>query len=254
MPDDLRRRSGPSHLAEAPPPSSASPLTRRRVHKRPVMQRRRQVNCELVTPQQVEQHRQDCDRVIMSRPVEDCAECPALAGVRNLGLDDPSPGRPDSPCNFGDRISRSLANTPNTEPEIGKRVAAENFWCDKGSLASVGAIESDTVAHGFELVECPSLGSFGVEAGEVICAGVVVEGSGVADVPDGRRGVLVDQVQVHPGQERVVLGEPAGQCVGQGRDFRPESTPEPVWDIQASNLALIRQELWLRATTRCSCP
>ena len=62
---------------------------------------------------------------------------------------------------------------------------AEDFWCDEGSLASVGAVESDAVAHGFELVECPSLGSFGVEAGEVICTGVVVEGSGVADVPDG---------------------------------------------------------------------
>jgi hypothetical protein len=47
---------------------------------------------------------------LLSRPLEDCAECPALAGVRNLGLDDPSPGRPDSPCNFGDRIRRSLAN------------------------------------------------------------------------------------------------------------------------------------------------
>ena len=46
----------------------------------------------------------------LSRPVEDCAECPALAGVRNLGLDDPIPGRPDSPCNFGDRFRRSLAN------------------------------------------------------------------------------------------------------------------------------------------------
>ena len=37
----------------------------------------------------------------MSRPVEDCEGCPALAGVRNLGLDDPSAGRPDSHCNFG---------------------------------------------------------------------------------------------------------------------------------------------------------
>jgi LysR substrate binding domain len=47
---------------------------------------------------------------VVSRPVEGCAECPALAGVRNLGLDDPSPGRPDLPCNFGDRIRPSLAN------------------------------------------------------------------------------------------------------------------------------------------------
>ena len=40
-------------------------------------------------------------RSVVSRPVEDCAECPALAGVRNLGLDDLRPGRPDSHCNFG---------------------------------------------------------------------------------------------------------------------------------------------------------
>ena len=29
------------------------------------------------------------------------AGCSALAGVRNLGLNDPSPDRPDSHCNFG---------------------------------------------------------------------------------------------------------------------------------------------------------
>ena len=46
----------------------------------------------------------------LSRPVEDCEGSPGLVGVRNLGLDDPSPGRPDSPCNFGDRIRRSLTN------------------------------------------------------------------------------------------------------------------------------------------------
>jgi hypothetical protein len=36
-----------------------------------------------------------------SRPVEDREGNPALAGVRNVVLDDPSPGRPDSHCNFG---------------------------------------------------------------------------------------------------------------------------------------------------------
>ena len=41
--------------------------------------------------------------ITMSRPVEDCEGCPALAGVRNLGLDDPSAGRSDSHCNFGVR-------------------------------------------------------------------------------------------------------------------------------------------------------
>ena len=43
--------------------------------------------------------------------------------IFGLGLDDPRTGRPDSPCNFGDRIRRSLANhaeygTRNREIEI----------------------------------------------------------------------------------------------------------------------------------------
>ena len=37
-----------------------------------------------------------------------------------------------------------------------------------------------------------------------------------------RLGVLVDQVQVRAGQERVVLGEPSGQRLGQGRDLGPQ--------------------------------
>ena len=39
----------------------------------------------------------------MSRPLEDCEGRPALAGVRNLGLDDPSAGCSDLHCNFGVR-------------------------------------------------------------------------------------------------------------------------------------------------------
>jgi hypothetical protein len=39
----------------------------------------------------------------LSRPVEDCAECPALARIRKLGLDDPSAGCSDLHCNFGVR-------------------------------------------------------------------------------------------------------------------------------------------------------
>ena len=38
---------------------------------------------------------------VVSRPVEDCDECPTRAGVRKLGLDEPSPGHPDLHCNFG---------------------------------------------------------------------------------------------------------------------------------------------------------
>ena len=39
----------------------------------------------------------------LSRPVEDCAECPALARIRKLGLDDPYAGCSDLHCNFGVR-------------------------------------------------------------------------------------------------------------------------------------------------------
>jgi hypothetical protein len=36
-----------------------------------------------------------------------------------------------------------------------------------------------------------------------------------------RRGKLVDQVQVHAGQKRVMGGEPAVESLGQLRDFHP---------------------------------
>src|SRR6478736_8257284 len=35
-------------------------------------------------------HRPQQPRLLLSRPVEDCYGYPALSGVRNLGLDDPS--------------------------------------------------------------------------------------------------------------------------------------------------------------------
>ena len=43
----------------------------------------------------------------LSRPLEHCEGRPAPAGVRNLGLDDPTKGRPDSHCNFDDRSLRA---------------------------------------------------------------------------------------------------------------------------------------------------
>jgi hypothetical protein len=43
----------------------------------------------------------------LSRPLEHCEGRPAPAGVRNLGLDDPTKGRPDSHCNFDDRSIRA---------------------------------------------------------------------------------------------------------------------------------------------------
>ena len=37
-----------------------------------------------------------------------------------------------------------------------------------------------------------------------------------------RAGASVDQVQVYPGQERVMIGEPAGQRLGQGGDLQTQ--------------------------------
>jgi len=48
----------------------------------------------------------------VSRPLEDCEGCPAFAGVRNLGLDDPSAGCSDLRCNFGNSPSAAHADTP----------------------------------------------------------------------------------------------------------------------------------------------
>ena len=50
-------------------------------------------------------------RSSVSRPSEDCEGCPALAGVRNLGLDDPSPDRPVLHCNFGGALSALSIDT-----------------------------------------------------------------------------------------------------------------------------------------------
>jgi len=54
-----------------------------------------------------EQDKSPISHIFLSRPVEDCERCSALAGVRNLGLDDPGPGCSDLHCNFGVRSSRA---------------------------------------------------------------------------------------------------------------------------------------------------
>ena len=50
------------------------------------------------------------DTPILSRPLEDCEGCPALAGVRNLGRDGPSAGCSDLHRNFGVRSSRAASS------------------------------------------------------------------------------------------------------------------------------------------------
>jgi hypothetical protein len=60
----------------------------------------------------------------MSRPLEVCEGCAALAGVRKLGVDDPGVGRPDSHCNSdGRRIRACRAATarsvsPSSGPDL----------------------------------------------------------------------------------------------------------------------------------------
>jgi len=58
----------------------------------------------------------------LSRPVEDCDGYPALAGTRNSALDDPSAGRPDWHCNFGDRSIRACRAAASTQqvPHAGR--------------------------------------------------------------------------------------------------------------------------------------
>ena len=54
----------------------------------------------------------------LSRPLEDCEGCPVLAGVRNLGLDDPSAGRSDLHCNFGVRSSRAASSGCSAQSRV----------------------------------------------------------------------------------------------------------------------------------------
>ena len=65
----------------------------------------------------------------LSRPVEDCKGCRALAGVRNVGLDDPRAGRPDSHCNFGDRSIRACRATAATQRKSRKRAVLAPRHC-----------------------------------------------------------------------------------------------------------------------------
>src|SRR6476620_4539055 len=61
------------------------------------------------------QQQQTAKKTSLSRPVEDCEGCPALARIRSLGLDDPSAGRPDLHCNFGDRRIRACRSAASTQ-------------------------------------------------------------------------------------------------------------------------------------------
>ena len=60
-----------------------------------------------------------------------------------------------------------------------------------------------------------------------------------------RGGVLVDQVQVHPGQERVVLGEPAGQRLGQ---LPGSSTAAAAWPGRPARPGRVRRRSAPRAS------
>jgi len=67
----------------------------------------------------------------LSRPVKDCEGCPALAGVRNVGLDDPRARRPDSHCDFGDRRIRACP--------VARSVKSRSTWTGPRSQRGVSA-------------------------------------------------------------------------------------------------------------------
>ena len=66
-----------------------------------------------------------------------------------LGLDDPSPGCPDSPCNFGDRIRRSLAN----HAEYGTRNREIEIWHVFGRACGSGPPHGVAVHDEFQDVD-----------------------------------------------------------------------------------------------------
>ena len=75
---------------------------------------------------------------------------PRLLGFAiGLGLDDPSPGCPDSPCNFGDRIRRSLAN----HAEYGTRNREIEIWHVFGRACGSGPPHGVAVHDEFQDVD-----------------------------------------------------------------------------------------------------
>ena len=54
----------------------------------------------------------------------------------------------------------------------------------RAGLGSGGVVEGDLVAHGFELSNGSILGPVGVETGEELGAGILVQRAGGAHVPD----------------------------------------------------------------------
>lgn len=78
----------------------------------------------------------------MSRPLEDCERCPALAGVRNLRLDDPSADRPDSPCNSGDRRIRACRSAAAPDNSLSGAVRAELFGTHAVMTTPAGLVEA----------------------------------------------------------------------------------------------------------------
>ncbi len=107
------RRSGAHHLAGRQADrtgrgSKRTPLARRNGGSQ--QHRRRFAPCSngsCRTANNLQQHAIP----FLSRPSEDSEGCPALAGVRNLGLDDPSPDRPVLHCNFGGALSALSVDT-----------------------------------------------------------------------------------------------------------------------------------------------
>ena len=70
----------------------------------------------------------------MSRPLEDCEGCPVLAGVRNLGLDDPSAGVQIYVANFGVRSSRAASSGCSAQSRV-PQAGVYRPNCSSGRMA-----------------------------------------------------------------------------------------------------------------------
>src|SRR5215207_1391169 len=124
----------------------------------------------------------------------------------------------DRPTKFGRQVNRYKRQTARQGRKSGADAKIPSWqgpslgcWC--------GGVEGDVVAESLELTECVSLESFGIAVGEVVRAGVVVEGAGVGHGPDrGQDGVLDGDeclLGSAPGSDPLVLRRQVG-AVGVG--------------------------------------
>ena len=148
----------------------------------------------------------------LSRPVEDREGCPALAGVRNLCLDDPSAGRPDRHCNFSDRSIQARRATaarsasPSSRPYRRHCSAPTSLQAQPPLISDLWTLPSCLALSGGGVVEVQAAAA--LAAADRGPAGRPEVGRAVAPV---REDVLTDDAPALPRDPVVVEGRAEAQ-------------------------------------------